>query len=112
MLANLSAADQVVASITQLTTKKPEDFTSATSFIGAITTIETAYNKLDADSKRLVTNYDALKPYQDAASISKQITALRISNDAAYRKAVKDARAALNNLVVDKKKILSEISQI
>ncbi|MET4560650.1 inorganic pyrophosphatase [Lysinibacillus parviboronicapiens] len=112
VLANLSAADQVVASITQLTTKKPEDFTSATSFIGAVTTIETVYNKLDADSKRLVTNYDALKPYQDAASISKQITALRISNDAAYRKAVKDARAALNNLVVDKKDFVRNIADL
>ncbi len=111
-IANLSSADQVVASITQLTTKKPEDFTSATSFVGAVATIETAYNKLDADSKRLVTNYDALKPYQEAASISKQITALRISSDAAYRKAVKDASAALNNLVPDKKDFVKNIAEL
>ncbi|MEY9977751.1 hypothetical protein [Lysinibacillus sp. RC79] len=101
VLANLSSADQVIASITTLTQKKPEDFASATSFISAVTAIETAYNKLDAGSKRLVTNFDAFKSYQDAANISKQITALKPSNNADYRTSVKAIKDTLSTL--DKK---------
>ncbi|GAB0168921.1 cell wall-binding protein [Lysinibacillus sp. CTST325] len=98
VLANLSSADQVIANITKLMEKKPEDFASATSFISAVTAIETAYKKLDAGSQRLVTNYEAFKPYQDAANISKQITALKPSNNADYRTAVKTARDAFTKL--------------
>jgi len=101
VLANLSSADQVIASITQLNNKKPEDFSSASSFISAVTTIETAYNRLDEGSKRLVTNYKDFEPYQEAANVSKQITALRPSSNADYRTAVKAASDKLTNL--DKK---------
>lgn len=98
VLVNLSSADKIVASITQLTTKKPEDFTSATSFISTVAAIEASYNNLDAETKRLVSNYGDLKPYQEAANVSKQITALRISNTDAYRIAVKAARAEYDKL--------------
>ncbi|WP_407656266.1 cell wall-binding protein [Lysinibacillus mangiferihumi] len=98
VLANLSSADKIVASITQLTTKKPEDFTTATSFISTVAAIEASYNNLDAETKRLVSNYGDLKPYQEAANVSKQITALRISNTDAYRIAVKAARAEYDKL--------------
>lgn len=102
VVANLSSADQVIAKITELTNKSSGDFASATSFISAVTTIETAYNKLDASSKRLVTNFDAFKSYQDAANISKQITALKPSNNADYRTAVKAARDKYLSLPLDK----------
>lgn len=99
VLVNLSSADKIVASITQLTTKKPEDFTSATSFISTVAAIEASYNNLkDAETKRLVSNYGDLKPFQEAANVSKQITALRISNTDAYRIAVKAARAEYDRL--------------
>lgn len=99
VLVNLSSADKIVASITQLTTKKPEDFTSATSFISTVAAIEASYNNLkDAETKRLVSNYGDLKPFQEAANVSKQITALRISNTDAYRIAVKATRAEYDRL--------------
>ena len=99
VLVNLSSADKIVASITQLTTKKPEDFTTATSFISTVAAIEASYNNLkDAETKRLVSNYGDLKPFLDAANVSKQITALRISNTDAYRIAVKAARAEYDRL--------------
>jgi len=110
VLTNLSLADQVMASITTLTQKKPEDFASATSFISAVTAVETAYNKLDAGSKHLVTNYDALKPYQDATNISKQIAALKPSNNADYRNSVKAIKDALSTL--DKKDFVKNTADL
>ncbi|MFJ8102280.1 hypothetical protein [Lysinibacillus sp. NPDC096212] len=101
VLANLSSADQVIAKITELTNKSSGDFASATNFISAVTAIETAYNKLDAGSKNLVTNFDAFKSYQDAANISKQIAALKPSNNADYRTSVKAIKDTLSTL--DKK---------
>ena len=110
VLANLSSADQVIASITQLTQKKPEDFSSAASFISAVTAIETAYNRLDEGSKRLVTNYKELEPYQEAANVSKQITALRPSSNADYRTAVKAASDKLTTLA--KKDFVKNIADL
>ncbi|MFJ6210740.1 hypothetical protein [Lysinibacillus sp. NPDC092081] len=111
VLGNLSSADQVITSITQLTQKKPEDFSSAASFISAVTAIETAYNRLDEGSKRLVaTKYEEFKPYQTAANISKQITALRPSSNADYRTSVKATRDTLTNL--DKKDFVKNIADL
>ncbi|MGE8001548.1 hypothetical protein ACQKOF_23460 [Lysinibacillus sp. NPDC093190] len=112
VLANLSSADQVIASITTLTQKKPEDFASATSFISAVTAIETAYNKLDAGSKRLVTNFDEFKQYQDVANTSKQITALKPSNNADYRTAVKAARDKYSTLPLEKKDFVKNTADL
>ncbi|WP_445669049.1 hypothetical protein [Lysinibacillus sp. FSL W8-0992] len=99
VLTNLSSADKIVASITQLIAKKPEDFPTAASFISAVTAIETAYiNLKDADTKRLVSNYNDLQPYQAAVNVSKQITALRISNTDAYRTSVTAAKAEYDQL--------------
>lgn len=111
VLGNLSSADQVITNITQLTQKKPEDFSSAASFISAVTAIETAYNKLDEGSKRLVaTKYEEFKPYQTAANISKQITALKPSSNADYRTSVKATRDTFTNL--DKKDFVKNIADL
>lgn len=93
VLVTLSAADKVRISIEQLVAKQPTDFPTAASFISAVTAIESAYNNLkDEATKRLVANYSNLEPYQKAANVSKQITALRISNSNEYRVAVKAAK--------------------
>lgn len=97
-LTNMSAANKVVLSISQLMAKQPAAFTSATNFISAVTAIETAYTKLDADSQKLVTNYQDFIPYKDAADISKQITALRISSDLSYRTAVGELKLKYDSL--------------
>ncbi|MFJ7734117.1 cell wall-binding protein [Lysinibacillus sp. NPDC097231] len=97
-LTNMSAANKVVSSISQLKAKQPTAFTSATNFISAVTAIETAYTKLDADSQKLVTNYQDFIPYKDAADISKQITALRISSDLSYRTAVGELKLKYDSL--------------
>ncbi|MFE3576909.1 cell wall-binding protein [Lysinibacillus sp. NPDC059133] len=101
-LTNMSSANKVVLSITQLKAKQPADFTSATSYISAVTAIETAYTKLDVDSQKLVTNYQDLQPFKEAADISKQITALRISSDASYRTEVDTLKASYDNLSINK----------
>jgi len=99
VLVNLSSADKVRTSIAQLIAKQPADFPNAASFISAVTAIESAYNNLkDEDIKRLVSNYGDLVPYQDAVNVSKQITALRISNSDAYRVAVAAARTDFDKL--------------
>ncbi|MFJ7952297.1 cell wall-binding protein [Lysinibacillus sp. NPDC096418] len=87
-LTNLTAAEKVSASISQFEKKNPADFSSATNFISAVKTIETTYNKLDEESKKLVGNYNLFEPFKEAAEVSKQIADLRISSDAAYREAV------------------------
>ncbi len=113
VLANLSSADKVRASIAQLVEKKPADFPTAASFISAVTAIESAYNNLkDAEIKRLVSNYGDLKPYQDAANVSKQITALRISNSDAYRVAVNAATTQYNQLTDDTKGFVKNSAEL
>ncbi|WP_253733022.1 hypothetical protein, partial [Lysinibacillus sphaericus] len=52
-LTGLSAIDKVSLSITQLMAKKPTEFTSATSFISAVTAIEKSYNALDEASQKV-----------------------------------------------------------
>jgi len=99
VLVNLSSADKVRTSIAQLIAKQPADFPNAASFISAVTAIESAYNNLkDEDIKRLVSNYGDLVPYQETVNVSKQITALRISNSDAYRVAVAAARTDFDKL--------------
>lgn len=94
---NLTAADKVSASILQLKGKQSTDFTTATSFIKEVTTIEAAYNKLNADAKSLVVDYQGFKAFKLAANVSEQIAALRVSNSEAYRTAVKAAETAYND---------------
>ncbi len=99
VLVNLSVADKVRVSIEQLVAKTPADFPTAASFISAVTAIESAYNNLkDEATKSLVSNYGDLEPYQKAAVVSKQITALRISNSNEYRVAVAAARTDFDKL--------------
>lgn len=99
---NLTAADKVNASIIQLTGKQATDFASASTFISAVTAVETAYGKLSADAKLLVVDYSKLEPFKQAADVSKQITALRVSNSEAYRTAVTAADSAYNALTTTK----------
>ena len=94
---NLTVADKVNASIIQLTGKQATDFASASTFISAVTAIETAYNKLTADAKLLVVDYSKLEPFKLASDVSKQIIALRVSNNEAYRTAVATAMTAYND---------------
>ncbi|MGE7796333.1 cell wall-binding protein [Lysinibacillus fusiformis] len=101
-LTDLSAIDKVSLSITQLIAKKPADFTSATSFISAVTAIEKSYNALDEASQKLVTNYSIFEQYKKAADISKQISALRVSNEAAYRTEVNSIKVMYDSLTIDK----------
>ncbi|WP_230875100.1 cell wall-binding protein [Lysinibacillus cavernae] len=97
-LTGLTAADKVSISITQLIAKKPADFTSATSFISAVTAIEKSYNSLDEASQKLVTNYTDFTQYKTAADISKRISALRVSSEAAYRTEVDSVNIEFNKL--------------
>ncbi|GEM_PF-418606 len=101
-LTGLSAIDKVSLSITQLIAKKPADFSSATSFISAVTAIEKSYNALDEASQKLVANYSTFEQYKKAADISKQITALRVSNEAAYRTEVNAIKVMYDSLTIDK----------
>jgi len=101
-LTGLSAIDKVSLSITQLIAKKPADFTSATSFISAVTAIEKSYNALDEASQKLVANYSTFEQYKKAADISKQISALRVSNEAAYRTEVNSIKGMYDSLTIDK----------
>ncbi len=97
-LTGLSAADKVSSSIAQLMTKQPTDFSSATGFISAVAAIEKSYNSLDATQKNLVSNYDELKPFIQAADVSKQISSLRVSSEKAYRASVTTLKALYDNL--------------
>ncbi|WP_240186166.1 cell wall-binding protein [Lysinibacillus fusiformis] len=101
-LTGLSSLDKVSLSITQLIARKPTDFTSATSFISAVTAIEKSYNALDETSQKLVANYSTFEQYKKAADISKQISALRVSNEAAYRTEVNSIKGMYDSLTIDK----------
>ncbi len=93
-LSGLSALDKVTSSIAQLKGKQPADFTSASSFISAVTAVEKAYNSLDAASKQLLkTEYESIAQYLKAANISKSISGLRVSKEDVYRTTVKDIKA-------------------
>ncbi len=93
-LSGLSALDKVTSSIVQLKGKQPADFTSASSFISAVTAVEKAYNSLDAASKQLLkTEYESIAQYLKAANISKSISGLRVSKEDVYRTTVKDIKA-------------------
>jgi len=113
VLVTLSAADKVRISIEQLVAKKPADFPTAASFISAVTAIESAYNNLkDEATKSLVSNYGDLELYQKAANVSKQITALRISNSDAYRVAVNAATTQYNQLTDDTKGFVKNSAEL
>lgn len=101
-LTGLSSIDKVSLNITQLIAKKPADFTSATSFISAVTAIEKSYNALDETSQKLVANYSTFEQYKKAADISKRISALRVSNEAAYRTEVNSIKGMYDSLTIDK----------
>lgn len=101
-IAGLSSIDKVSQSITQLIAKKPADFTSATSFISAVTAIEKSYNALDETSQKLVANYSTFEQYKKAADISKRISALRVSNETAYRTEVNSIKGMYDLLTIDK----------
>ncbi|MFM9535397.1 cell wall-binding protein [Lysinibacillus sp. IITD104] len=102
-LSGLSALDKVTSSIVQLKGKQPADFTSASSFISAVTAIEKAYNSLDAASKQLLkTEYESIAQYLKAANISKSISGLRVSKEDVYRTTVKDIKAEYDLLTEGK----------
>lgn len=102
-LSGLSAVDKVTSSIVQLKGKQPADFTSASSFISAVTAVEKAYNSLDAASKQLLkTEYESIAQYLKAANISKSISGLRVSKEDVYRTTVKDIKAEYDLLTEGK----------
>lgn len=102
-LSGLSALDKVTSSIVQLKGKQPADFTSASSFISAVTAVEKAYNSLDAASKQLLkTEYESIAQYLKAANISKVISGLRVSKEDVYRTTVKDIKAEYDLLTEGK----------
>lgn len=102
-LSGLSALDKVTSSIVQLKGKQPADFTSASSFISAVTAVEKAYNSLDAASKQLLkTEYESIAQYLKAANISKIISGLRVSKEDVYRTTVKDIKAEYDLLTEGK----------
>lgn len=102
-LSGLSALDKVTSSIVQLKGKQPADFTSASSFISAVTAVEKAYNSLDAASKQLLkTEYGSIAQYLKAANISKSISGLRVSKEDVYRTTVKDIKAEYDLLTEGK----------
>ncbi|WP_342534743.1 cell wall-binding protein [Lysinibacillus sp. FSL K6-0057] len=98
VLTGLSAVDKVSLSIDQLKAKQPSDFSSATSFISAVAAIEKSYNSLNNTQKDLVSNYDDLKPFIQAADVSKQISSLRVSSEKAYRDSVTSLMTTYDNL--------------
>lgn len=102
-LSGLSALDKVTSSIVHLKGKQPADFTSASSFISAVTAVEKAYNSLDAASKQLLkTEYESIAQYLKAANISKSISGLRVSKEDVYRTTVKDIKAEYDLLTEGK----------
>lgn len=102
-LSGLSALNKVTSSIAQLKGKQPADFTSASSFISAVTAVEKAYNSLDAASKQLLkTEYESIAQYLKAANISKIISGLRVSKEDVYRTTVKDIKAEYDLLTEGK----------
>lgn len=102
-LSGLSAVEKVTSSIAQLKGKKPEDFTSASSFISTVAAVEKAYNSLDATSKQLLkTEYESISQYLKAANISKSISGLRVSKEDVYRTTVKDIKAEYDLLTEGK----------
>lgn len=102
-LSGLSALDKVTSSIVQLKGKQPADFTSASSFISAVTAVEKAYISLDSASKQLLkTEYESIAQYLKAANISKSISGLRVSKEDVYRTTVKDIKAEYDLLTEGK----------
>lgn len=97
-LTGLSAIDKISSNVTQLMKKKPEDFSSANSFISAVAAIEKSYKSLDEASKKLVTDYAKFEQYIEMASISKQISALRVSSEKTYRDAVSTLKSSYDGL--------------
>lgn len=111
-LSGLSALDKVTSSIVQLKGKQPADFTSASSFISAVTAVEKAYNSLDAASKQLLkTEYESIAQYLKAANISKSISGLRVSKEDVYRTTVKDIKAEYD-LLTDGKGFVKNIGDL
>lgn len=111
-LSGLSALDKVTSSIAQLKGKQPADFTSASSFISAVTAVEKAYNSLDAASKQLLkTEYESIAQYLKAANISKSISGLRVSKEDVYRTTVKDIKAQYD-LLTDGKGFVKNIGDL
>lgn len=111
-LSGLSALDKVTSSIVQLKGKQPADFTSASSFISAVTAVEKAYNSLDAASKQLLkTEYESIAQYLKAANISKSISGLRVSKEDVYRTTVKDIKAQYD-LLTDGKGFVKNIGDL
>ncbi len=111
-LSGLSALDKVTSSIAQLKGKQPADFTSASSFISAVTAVEKAYNSLDAASKQLLkTEYESIAQYLKAANISKSISGLRVSKEDVYRTTVKDIKAEYD-LLTDGKGFVKNIGDL
>lgn len=98
VITGLSAVDKVSLSIDQLKAKQPSDFSSATSFISAVAAIEKSYNSLNNAQKNLVSNYDDLKPFIQAADVSKQISSLRVSSEKSYRDSVSSLKTIYDNL--------------
>lgn len=98
VLTGLSAVDRVSLSIDQLKAKQPSDFSSATSFISAVAAIEKSYNSLNSAQKNLVSNYDDLIPFIQAADVSKQISSLRVSSEKTYRDSVSSLKTIYDNL--------------
>lgn len=111
-LSGLSALDKVTSSIAQLKGKQPADFTSASSFISAVTAVEKAYNSLDAASKQLLkTEYESIAQYLKSANISKSISGLRVSKEDVYRTTVKDIKAEYD-LLTDGKGFVKNIGDL
>ncbi|MFG5994962.1 hypothetical protein, partial [Salmonella enterica] len=111
-MSGLSALDKVTSSIAQLKGKKPEDFTSASSFISTVAAVEKAYNSLDAASKQLLkTEYESIAQYLKAANISKSISGLRVSKEDVYRTTVKDIKAEYD-LLTDGKGFVKNIGDL
>ncbi|WP_347723238.1 cell wall-binding protein [Lysinibacillus capsici] len=111
-LSGLSAVEKVTSSIAQLKGKQPADFTSASSFISAVTAVEKAYNSMDAASKQLLkTEYESIAQYLKAANISKSISGLRVSKEDVYRTTVKDIKAEYD-LLTDGKGFVKNIGDL
>lgn len=102
-LSGLSAIEKVTSSIAELKGKQPANFTSASSFINAVATIDKAYNSLDAASKQLVEiEYKSIEQYRQAATISKSISELRVSKEDSYRTTVTELKTKYDDLTIDK----------
>lgn len=107
---NIDAALKVEESITQLIGKDAASFDKATTFISAVSAIETAYGKLTKEAQNYITNYNAFSPYKAAADVSKQINTLVVSNSADYRAIVNNLTLSYNGL--DKKAFVKNAANL